>query len=88
MAQQTALPESVVVDDSAQCMHHWVIQPATGPLSPGTCVICGEGRDFKNYVEGAAWGDSKLSGRSRTEAAGALANAVAGQSESYGWEDE
>ena len=38
------------------CRHHWVIQPADGPVSNGSCQVCGETRDFKNYVESATWG--------------------------------
>jgi len=35
------------------CIHHWVIQPANGPVSNGACQICGENREFENYVESA-----------------------------------
>ena len=42
------------------CRHHWVIQPADGPVSNGSCQICGENRKFKNYVESATWGDSRI----------------------------
>ena len=44
------------------CCHHWVIQPADGPISSGSCQICGESREFKNYVESATWGDSRTTG--------------------------
>jgi len=47
-----------------QCRHHWVIQPATGPVSQGVCQVCGDVRDFMNYVESASWGDSRLGNRS------------------------
>ena len=82
MTQQAATPETTeiidqnvgastidaaIVDEGPQCMHYWVIQPATGPFSPGICQTCGETRDFKNYVEGASWGDSRLSNRSNSE---------------------
>lgn len=46
-----------------RCRHHWVIQPATGPISPGVCQICGENREFKNYVEASTWGDDKSGSR-------------------------
>ena len=42
------------------CRHHWVIQPADGPVSNGSCQIGGENRQFKNYVESATWGDSRI----------------------------
>ena len=40
--------------------HHWVIAPSQGPVSLGTCQICQEEREFKNYVESAPWGDTVL----------------------------
>lgn len=52
------VPEVVLV-----CQHHWVIQAADGPTSPGVCRECGETRDFKNYVETATWGDTRLINR-------------------------
>ena len=45
------------------CRHHWVIQPADGPVSNGSCKICGENRKFKNYVESATWGDSRIASK-------------------------
>ena len=45
------------------CCHHWVIQPADGPVSDGACQVCGETREFKNYVEAATWGDSRTTGK-------------------------
>ena len=45
------------------CRHHWVIQPADGPVSNGSCQICGENRQFKNYVESATWGDSRIASK-------------------------
>ena len=45
------------------CQHHWAIQPADGPSSNGICQVCGETRDFKNYVESATWGDTRLNNR-------------------------
>ncbi len=52
------VPEVVLV-----CQHHWVIQAADGPTSPGACRLCGETKDFKNYVETATWGDTRLMNR-------------------------
>ena len=45
------------------CRHHWVIQPATGPISSGVCQLCDETREFKNYVEASTWGDDKTNNR-------------------------
>ena len=86
MTQQAAIPQSAeitedVIEEAPQCMHYWVIQPATGPVSPGICQTCGEARDFKNYVEGASWGDSRLSRRSNNEDSKAVSRAVVDSSD-------
>ena len=69
MAQHTIItqePETEIQSGLpvAVCRHHWVIQPADGPVSNGSCQVCGEIREFKNYVESATWGDSRISGKS------------------------
>jgi len=33
-----------------ECVHHWVIKPAQGPLSEGRCKRCKLTRDFENSV--------------------------------------
>ena len=67
MAQRTIAPTPEVEDNAAatvaECRHHWVIQPADGPVSNGACQICGETREFKNYVESATWGDSRIASK-------------------------
>jgi hypothetical protein len=67
MAQRTIAPTPEVEDNAAEavseCRHHWVIQPADGPVSNGVCQICGEIREFKNYVESATWGDSRIASK-------------------------
>lgn len=68
MAQKTAIPQEAIapieeMDPSPQCRHHWVIQTADGPVSPGVCQLCGEVREFKNYVEAGPWGNTRTSGR-------------------------
>ncbi len=69
MAQQTMVsPSGEVENPEPLCRHHWVIQPASGPVSLGECQLCGEAREFKNYVESASWGDSRLAGRSASDA--------------------
>ncbi len=69
MTQQVPITEPVEeqLEEQAgpQCCHHWVIQPATGPVCSGLCQVCGEVREFKNYVEASTWGDDK--GASRTK---------------------
>ena len=50
--------------DRADCRHHWVIEPSTGPVSQGVCLLCGEVKGFKNYVESkTSWGDTVLGRR-------------------------
>ena len=67
MAPQESTPLSAQDASTATCCHHWAIQPATGPVSQGVCRLCGEVREFKNYVEAATWGDSRLSNRSNSD---------------------
>ena len=35
------------------CTHHWIIEAAGGPKSPGVCIKCGKMGLFANYVESA-----------------------------------
>ncbi len=64
MTQDVLIPVQIDEAEQPRCQHFWVIEPAMGPESPGTCRNCGEIRHFKNYVEGAAWGDSRSSSHS------------------------
>jgi len=32
------------------CPHHWIIEPADGPLSLGFCKLCGKERWFRNSL--------------------------------------
>ena len=41
----------VVAPKSIPCAHHWVIEPANGPVSQGECQVCGEVRGFKNFID-------------------------------------
>ncbi len=63
MVQNTIIPTIEETEATPQCRHHWVIQPADGLVSQGVCQVCGEIRDFKNYVEAGPWGDSKRNDR-------------------------
>ena len=38
------------------CEHQWMIESPNGPSSNGVCRICGEEKQFMNYIEGSAWG--------------------------------
>jgi len=33
-----------------ECSHHWVIEPADGPISQGICKNCGKVKEFKNHT--------------------------------------
>ena len=84
MVQQA---ENVAVQEVSEvtliCQHHWLIQAADGPTSAGICRTCGETRDFRNYVETATWGDTRLVNRQDPVPASAI---MAAKQES--WEDE
>ncbi len=75
MTQQAPITQPAEEQELPGCRHHWVIQPATGPVSPGLCQICGEAREFKNYVEASTWGDDK--GASRAGAGAEVVRTVA-----------
>ena len=77
MTQTTTITPPAELESAPQCRHHWVIQPATGPMSLGICQTCGMAREFKNYVEAAAWGDSRQAARSSTAVAEAVSRVVA-----------
>ena len=62
------------------CRHHWVIQPADGPVSNGSCQICGENRKFKNYVESATWGDSRIASKNSSATVESTSDDKAGRS--------
>ena len=86
MTQQAPItepPATETVEEQAgpQCCHHWVIQPATGPVSSGVCQVCGEVREFKNYVEASTWGDDKGASRTKKAAKEAAAAPVANKAE-------
>jgi hypothetical protein len=68
MAQHTTIAPATTEENNDEpavstCRHHWVIQPADGPVSNGLCQVCGETREFKNYVESATWGDSRITNK-------------------------
>ena len=63
MTQQTPANPPGEEQEAPTCQHHWEIQPATGPVSQGSCKNCGESREFKNYVEASTWGDDKSANR-------------------------
>ena len=42
--------------EAPPCRHQWLIDSPAGPSSKGMCRLCGEERDFQNYIEGSSWG--------------------------------
>ncbi len=72
-AEKVAVQE--VPEVELGCQHHWLIQAADGPTSPGICRVCGETKDFKNYVETATWGDTRLINRQDSVPATAIMSA-------------
>ena len=79
MATQQPITSLDEIQEPELCRHHWVIQAAAGPVSQGVCQACGEVRDFKNYVESASWGDTRLGNRSSGQAKDDVAGTVAGR---------
>ena len=57
------------------------IQAATGPVSSGVCQVCGEEREFKNYVEASTWGDDKGASRTKKAAKETVADSVETEAE-------
>jgi len=53
---QGVIVEQEVIEESL-CRHHWVIDTPDGPVSTGVCRLCGEQREFKNFLEGTYWDD-------------------------------
>jgi hypothetical protein len=37
--------------EKATCIHHWLIEPAIGPISCGVCKYCGERKNFFNILD-------------------------------------
>ena len=81
MTQQESTPQATTDATAATCTHHWTIQPATGPVSQGVCRLCGEVREFKNYVEAATWGDSRLSNKTSSDGSQSSVKAVPNKSD-------
>ena len=44
------------------CQYHWLIDSPNGPVSSGICLICGEEREFRNYVEPPSFGATYIDG--------------------------
>ena len=43
------------------CVHYWVIDVPSGPVSGGKCRVCGEKKEFRNSLEsGFAWDEERI----------------------------
>lgn len=42
---------------SERCVHHWVLESPSGPISQGACKKCGQIREFPNILvpKGGTW---------------------------------
>ena len=70
MTNQQLNESSAIEDDVPSCQHHWVIQDSDGPMSQGICRVCGEFKQFKNYLANSHWGESVPRNESRTSLLG------------------
>ena len=43
------------MESKNDCLHHWVIDSAEGPVSRGECKLCQLVREFKNFVGEDKW---------------------------------
>ena len=57
------LQETSIAEERSTCRHHWIIQPADGPVSLGVCRFCHEAKEFQNSVE--EWGFDRVPLRAR-----------------------
>ena len=53
--QELAISSNTEQLSSADCSHHWIIEPPEGPMSQGMCRLCSEIREFRNFLEDAPW---------------------------------
>lgn len=49
------------------CLHHWWIGEAQGEFSTGVCRLCGEEREFKNWMTSTVMSKSAEGGRKSVE---------------------
>ena len=58
-ASLQASPE-IEDQDILECVHYWVIDVPSGPVSGGRCRLCGESREFRNSLDSASgWDDDR-----------------------------
>ena len=55
-----SLPE-IEPREGPKCVHYWIIDLPSGPMSKGKCRRCGENKEFKNYLDPMSyWDDDRL----------------------------
>ena len=48
------------VESGPACVHYWIIDIPSGPVSNGVCRRCGETREFSNYVDSyTGWDETR-----------------------------
>ena len=53
--------------ENLECVHYWIIDVPSGPVSKGKCRLCGDSKEFRNYLETAsAWDDDRTSSQAST----------------------
>lgn len=57
MVQQLSRPVIEKQQEQPTCCHHWISEAPSGPVSNGICRLCGEEKEFKNYIETAPTGN-------------------------------
>ena len=71
MSLQTSL--NMEGQEYLECVHYWVIDVPSGPVSKGRCRLCGESAEFSNYLEtGSAWDDDRSSSQASSAGRAAL----------------
>ena len=58
MESVTSQNEALLESDAKElpvCQHYWMIEKPEGPVSKGMCRLCGEKREFQNYIESTKW---------------------------------
>ena len=50
--EPTRVASELISQDRASpiCCHHWLIEPANGPISLGVCRKCSGSREFRNSI--------------------------------------
>jgi hypothetical protein len=59
--------------ESSECVHYWIIDVPSGPVSGGKCRLCGNNKEFRNYLEArSVWDDDRTSSQASTAGSSSL----------------